>query len=74
MNDTTKDELDLDGQAAQIKKGIDHLLVACKKKDKSRIIYWVGLLAREMTGLGRDALGLTQPKKRSVIMPGENLH
>jgi hypothetical protein len=69
MNDEKKTELTR--KADEIKKAIDHLLDACFKRNRNRIVFWVGSIARLVTELGKDALTLTLPKKSSVILPGK---
>jgi hypothetical protein len=61
-------------KAEEIKKGIDQLIAAQGRSDTKRVFYWVGLVSRQLTELGRECLGLDPLKEeKGLITPEKKL-
>lgn len=73
-NELPKDLEALTKQVQEIKTNLDHMVAAYGRKDEKRIFYWVGLVSRQMTDVGRTMMGLEPLKQegRAIQLPKES--
>ncbi|MHC4297940.1 MAG: hypothetical protein ACYS7Y_11605 [Planctomycetota bacterium] len=59
----------------EIKMNLDHLVAAYGRNDEKRIFYWVGLISRQLTDVGRKMMGLEplQQEGRAIELPKKDL-
>lgn len=64
----------LDDQVDEIKKGLTHIVAACRRGDGKRTSYWVGTVARQMAVMSKQVLRTTliadaKEKEGSILTP-----
>ncbi len=65
---------ELDAQVAEIKKSLDELLAAHRRKVTKRTFYWTGLVSRQMAQFCRMCAGLEPLQEEpGIIVPKKDL-
>lgn len=70
----TKPKVDLDDAVEAVKKDLNQMLAAYKRDNEKKTFYWVGLVSRQITDIGRQMMGLEPLKQegRAIKLPEES--